>query len=372
MSATTEVKLDDAKEQPGATLNIPVVEVVDAEKTSGATLDFSPLGIDPGDVGANEPSEFSQSLNLTIEGETGGQLSAPPCTNRPEELSVPRRVISAAVSSSIFRSECLRPILAGTYNGVPAYLVRLRFQLMAATGRNSKDWLSRVKGATIKVLFKDAPLPPDDEDSDYSDPDDDDDEEPQHPSIVKTMPGPEGWKGRPTVAQVVDNAELSLQLGWDAVNVSATKGRQRTKAETGAIQIDVACLGHDDNSLVVSVAEDPVDAGGIPKHLVLPLFVTVPPHKKRGSRTGKGRRFSMRVEVNARFGFWRHGLLADIVPVLGRADEPLYFDPGVMRQWMEEGRTGVGGIKVVEWRGELEAINLEEHFSLSGVGQAAN
>lgn len=372
MSATTEVKLDDAKEQPGANLNFPV-EIVDDEEKSGVTPDLSLLSVVDD---ANDPLNFSQSLKLAIEDETGGQLSAPPCTNHPEELSHPRRIISAAVSSSIFRSECLRPILAGTYNGVPAYLVRLRFQFVAATGRNSRDWLSRVKGATIKVLFKDAPALDGEAESDpdNSDSTDDDDDEPQHPSIVKTMPGPEGWKGRPTAAQVVDNEELSLQLGWDAVGVSATKSRQRTKVETGAIEIDVACLGHDDNSLVVSVAEDPVDAGGIPKHLVLPLIVTVSPQKKKqGARgRGQGRRFSMRVEVNARFGFWRHGVLADIVPVLGRADEPLYFDPGVMQQWMEEGRTGMGGIKVVDWRGELESLDLGEYFSMSELGQVTS
>ncbi|KAK7994556.1 hypothetical protein PG991_016144 [Apiospora marii] len=309
MSATTEVKLDDAKENPDATLDFAVGVVEDT----------------------NEPTDFSH----------------------------------------IFRSECLRPILAGTYNGVPAYLVRLRFQLVAAAGWNSREWLSRVKGATIKVLFKDAPPPDDETQSGSEDEDSDDDEEPQHPSIVKTMPGPEGWKGQPTTAQVVDSGEFSLQLGWDAAAVSATKSRQRTKAETGAVQIDVACLGHDDNSLIVSVAEDPVDAGGIPKHLVLPLIVTVPPQKKGKRRRGgsNGRRFSMRVEVNARFGFWRHGMLADIVPVLGRADEPLYFDPGVMQQWMEEGRTGVGGIKVVEWRSELKNVDLGQYSSLSGLDQ---
>lgn len=355
MSATTEVRFNDAKEKPDADPNVPL-GVFDAEGKSRVALSI-PVG-DVGDAG--EPTDFSQSLNLTIEGENGGQLSAPPCTNRPEELSVPRRVISSTVSSSIFRSECLRPILAGTYNGVPAYLVRLRFQLVAAAGRNSKDWLSRVKGATINVLFQDAP-PLDDEDSD-------DDEEPQHPSIAKTMPGPEGWNGQPTTAQVVDSGEFSLQLGWNVAAVSATMSRQRIKAKTGAVQIDVARHGHDDNSLIVSVAEDPVDAAGIPKHLVLPLIVTAPPPRRR---SGKGRRFSMRVEVRARFGFWRHGMLADIVPVLGRADEPLYFDPGVLRQWMEEGRTGVGGIQVVEWRGGLEGVDLGEYFSLSEAGQAA-
>ncbi|KAK8075801.1 hypothetical protein PG997_010464 [Apiospora hydei] len=342
MSATTEITLDVAKEMPQVTLNVPLA----AE-----------------DV--NEPISFSQPLNLSFE-ENGGQLSSEPQTNRPDELSIPRKIISSTVSSSIFHSECLRPILAGTYNGIPAYLVRLQFQLVASAGGSNRGWSSRVKGATIKVLFQDAP-PPGGYDSDLGDSEDSDDDEPRHPSIVKTMPGPEGWQGQPTTAQVEDKSEVGLQLGWDAVGVSATKSRQRTKAKTGAIRMNAVCRGHDCNSLIIFVAEDSVDAAGIPEHMTIPLIVTVPPQTHA---CGKGRRFSMRVEVNARFGFWRHGLLADIVPVLGRVDEPLYFDPGVMHQWMEEGRKGVGGIKVVQWLGELEGVNLEEYFSLSGLGQA--
>ncbi|KAK7961636.1 uncharacterized protein PG986_002461 [Apiospora aurea] len=328
MSATPETKIEVAEEMPEAALQIP------------STAE---------DV--NDPVVFSQSLNLTFE-ESGGQLSSEPQTNRPDEL--------------IFHSECLRPVLAGTYNGVPAYLVRLQFQLVASAGGSNRGWSSRVKGATIKVLFQDAP-PPGGYGSDKEE--DSDDDEPQHPSIVKTMPGPEGWQGHPTMTQVEDKAEFGLQLGWDAVGVSATKSRQRTKAKTGAIRINAVCRGHDCNSLIVAVAEDAVDAAGIPEHMVLPLIVAVPPQQQgSGSR---GKRFSMRVEVNARFGFWRHGILADIVPIMGRADEPLYFDPGVMHQWMEEGRKGVGGVKAVQWHGDLEGVNLEEHFSLSGPGQAA-
>ncbi|KAK6860777.1 hypothetical protein PG995_004413 [Apiospora arundinis] len=368
MGATTEVEVGVPEERTETPLTVSL----------DATKDLDEL----------EPLFSPRSIKVTLD-EGGGQLSAPPQTNRRDELSIPREIISSAVSSSIFQSECLRPILAGTYRGAPAYLLRLQFQLVAdAGGGNNRGWLSRIKGATIKVLLQDAPKVPSSpggSDSESDEDSDDEEEGPRHPSIVKTMPGPDGWQGQPTTARVEEKAECGLQLGWDAAGASATLSRQRTKTETGAVRINAVCKGRDRNSLVVAVAEDAVDAAGIPEYLVLPLIVTpaLPPQRKKqqqqrigrgggGGGGARGRRFSMRVEVNARFGFWRRGVLAEMVPVMGRADEPLYFDPGVLHQWMEEGRRGVGGNKVVEWVGELQEVNLGQHFSLTGLGQTAS
>ncbi|KAK8103438.1 uncharacterized protein PG998_010471 [Apiospora kogelbergensis] len=348
---------------------ITEVTVKDSEETSEA-----PLAISLDARGADELATFSQSIRVTLD-EGGGQLSTPQ-TNRADEQSIPREIISSTVSSSIFQSECLRPIIAGTYHGAPAYLIRLQFQLVTAVGGNNRGWLSRIKGATIKILLQDAPAAPSGDDGSSMESDEDsDDEECHFPSIVKTMPGPDGWKGQPTTALVADTTECGLQLGWDAAGVSTTMGRQRTKTETGAVRINTVCKGRDRNSLVIAVAEDAVDAAGIPEYLVLPLIVTpaLLGNGRQGREGGaKGRRFSMRVEVNARFGIWRHGVLADMVPVMGRADEPLYFDPAVLQRWMEEGRRGVGGTRVVEWRGELDKVDLNEYFSVSGLAQPAN
>ncbi|KAK7983216.1 FAD binding domain containing protein [Apiospora arundinis] len=278
MGATTEVEVGVPEERTETPLTVSL----------DATKDLDEL----------EPLFSPRSIKVTLD-EGGGQLSAPPQTNRRDELSIPREIISSAVSSSIFQSECLRPILAGTYRGVPAYLLRLQFQLVAdAGGGNNRGWLSRIKGATIKVLLQDAPaassssLGGGDSDLDSSDEDDEEDE-PRHPSIVKTVPGPDGWQGQPTTARVEEKAECGLQLGWDAAGVSTTLSRQRTKTETGAVRINAVCKGRDRNSLVVAVAEDAVDAAGIPEYLVLPLIVTpaLPPQRKKQQqqqRIGRG------------------------------------------------------------------------------------
>jgi hypothetical protein len=280
------------------------------------------------------------SLRATVD-EGGDQLSGSQ-TNHSTELSIPREIISSSVSSSILQSELLRPIIAGTYLDAPAYLVRLQFQLVLPGGNRS--WLSRIQTANITILLKDAPHNMEEGSMD---------EEPPHPSIVKTFPGPTGWEGTPTTAEVTENRDFGLQLGWDAVSGSVNGGKSRTKTVTGAVNVKVTRRGRQRNSLLVTVVENPVDAAGIPDYLAIPIIIT---HHIR--------RFSMRVVLNARYGFWR-GKLAEMVPVLGRADEPLYFDPLVMHQKMEKGQKGIGGVKVVEWRGELDAIDLREYCSLT-------
>lgn len=284
---------------------------------------------------------LGQRLRVTLD-ESGNQLSKPQ-TNRPSELCIPRNIISSSVSSAIFHAEFLRPIIAGTYHDVPAYLVILQFQL--AIPGNSRSW-SRIQRADISVLVKDAPCDPAEEESD------DDDDEPSHPSIVKTFPGPEGWKGALSTAEVTESSEVGLQLGLDSVSASVKGGRTRTKTETGAVSVIV--VRRQSNSLQVTVTEDSVDRAGVPQYLRIPVILT-----------HQARRFSMRVVVKARFGFWR-GKLAETVPVLGRADEPLYFDPLEMHQMAERGQKGKrDGVQLVERRGELEDINLREHCSLT-------
>ena len=71
----------------------------------------------------------------------------------------------------------------------------------------------------------------------------------------------------------------------------------------------------------------------------------------------------MRVTVHATYGFCR-GKWAESIPVLGRADEPLLFDPVVLGEKMEKGEKGIGGIKIVEFSEKLEEIDLRRHSSL--------
>ncbi|KAH8892519.1 hypothetical protein GQ53DRAFT_746060 [Thozetella sp. PMI_491] len=190
------------------------------------------------------------------------------------------------------------------------------------------------------------------EDAPYDEVEESLEDEPPHPSTVKTFPGPSGWTGPISTASVVEETGVRVKLGWEGVGASVQDKIQRTKTEKGSVKVAVVRKGRQRNSLIVTVAEDPIDAAGIPDYLTIPLIVT---HHSR--------RFSMRVTLHARFGFWR-GKLAEIVPVLGRTDEPLFFDPLQMRQMMDNGQRGIGGTKVVEWHGELEDIDLLHYSSL--------
>jgi hypothetical protein len=313
-------------------------------------------------------------LTVSID-EDGGQLSAPQ-TNTPAQLSIPRPIISSE-KSPMLQAELLRPVFAGTYFNDPAYLVRLQLRMSLSGG--DRSWLSRIQTTEIRVLIEDAPRDegprstPDDaehgedgedgEDDDEDDEgdeydDEDDDEELLHPAIVKAFPGPSGWEGSPQSAEVTTESSLVMQIGYNPASISYNLGESQTWMKTRTVKVQVAHGGPGRNILYVRVEENAVDKAGVPNYLVVPFIITHQP-----------RRFRMRVAIHARFGLWR-GKLADVVPILGRADEPLYFDPLVMRRVMEQGRRGVDGERVVEWRGALNEIMLQEYSSLGGENAA--
>ncbi|KAF4344187.1 hypothetical protein FBEOM_1865 [Fusarium beomiforme] len=302
-------------------------------------------------------------LPLTVSiGEERGQLSTPK-TNNPAQLSIPREIISDKEAPSLLQARLLRPVFAGTHFNEPAYLVRLQLQLSLSGG--SQSWLNRIRTADIHVLVEDAPRKErpsaphdakdsdnDDEDDEEDDSDEDEEEKLPHPAIVKAFPGPGGWEGSPRTAEVTTENVIGMQIGYNAISMSYNIGESRTRTQTGAVKVKVAHRGSGRNVLHVRVEENAVDKAGVPDYLVVPFIIT---HRSR--------RFSMRVAVHARYGLWG-GKLADTVPILGRADEPLYFDPLVMRRVMEKGRRGVDGEKVVDWRGALDEIALQEYSSL--------
>jgi hypothetical protein len=80
--------------------------------------------------------------------------------------------------------------------------------------------------------------------------------------------------------------------------------------------------------------------------------------------------------VKAHFGFWR-GTLARSVPVLGRNDEPLFFDPETLVRMAGEGvERGPDGRLIAEDIGGLDGVDLRGRSSLgeghSSVGKAQN
>lgn len=104
--------------------------------------------------------------------------------------------------------------------------------------------------------------------------------------------------------------------------------------------------------MLITLIENPVDACGIPSFLVVPLILT---HHSR--------RFSMRVTVKATFGFWC-GKMAESILISGLTDDPLYFDPAVLNEFINKKETGIGGGRIAEWEENLEQVNLKDHSSL--------
>jgi hypothetical protein len=298
---------------------------------------------------------LTQSFSFEID-DNSSQLSVVPQTNNEVELSIPREIISTSVSSTKLQSEILRPIIAGTYNSIPAYLLKAQFQFQIPD--SGPNWFKRITAASISIVVEDAPFNEatsansqrqyrrrgkGTQASPGANP----------PAIIKTYPGEEGWQGPISTAVVSNVTGAGIKAGW-IVGGNADFNHSRKNDYTGTAKVmTLRSGGAQRNNLLVTVVENPVDGQGIPSFLVLPFILT---HQSR--------RFSMRVTVKATFGFWR-GKLAESIPVLGRVDEPLFFDPTVLQGMMEKEERGIGGVKIVEGRGSLEEVDLQEHSSLS-------
>ena len=112
------------------------------------------------------------------------------------------------------------------------------------------------------------------------------------------------------------------------------------------------------NAITWTIEENRIAKSGVPRDVLLPLVVT---HRSR--------RFRARVTVKAHFGFWR-GALARSVPVLGRNDEPLYFEPAVLKSMAERGLDkGPDGTLVAEEVGSLDGEDLQAWSSFTPVSK---
>jgi len=99
------------------------------------------------------------------------------------------------------------------------------------------------------------------------------------------------------------------------------------------------------NSITWSIEQDAVAESGIPRNIELPLVITT-----RGES-----RFSAKVTVKAHYGF-RRGPLAR---VLGKNDEPLFFDPMVLESMANMGvEKGPDGKFIVKHSGPFDSVDL--------------
>ena len=107
------------------------------------------------------------------------------------------------------------------------------------------------------------------------------------------------------------------------------------------------------NRITWTVEENDILKSGVPREMEMALVVNMK----------EERRFSAQVVVKAHYAFNR-GLIAKMIPVIGKSHDPLYFDPAVLRNIAQkQTQTGLDGRPIAENVGLIEGITLSEYTS---------
>jgi hypothetical protein len=133
--------------------------------------------------------------------------------------------------------------------------------------------------------------------------------------------------------------------GFSGIGGSLTTSR--TTLDEGNLNIEISINGRDLNQVTWVIREDSVSKTGIPTSIKLPIIVM----------PTANRRFAAKIAVHAEYGFWQ-GPWAEKVPVLGKNDDPLYFDPDELELREVEAARGKDGELINERVGELDIGSL--------------
>lgn len=222
----------------------------------------------------------------------------------------------------------------GIHNDQPAELLcfHLSFQ------RTSDPWLTRVRAATIEIEFLDAPW---------------DGSTAANPSVARFHPVE--YEGPTSHGQVVTttNASLSVNPPSGSPNLGTEYSHEVTLPLESKLHVHAVRSGRGTkNNVTWTIKEDRLKKDAMPREMCMPIVVTCK----------QPRRFSARVTVSAHYALIR-GQLAKMVPVIGKMDEPLYFDPAALRAAVEEKQSGPYGTPVAMDLGDLNDVPLSEYSS---------
>lgn len=106
------------------------------------------------------------------------------------------------------------------------------------------------------------------------------------------------------------------------------------------------------NKVTWTIREDRLKNDGVPREMRMPIIVT----------SKEPRRFSARVTVSAHYAMVR-GQLAKMIPVIGKMDDPLFFDPVAIKIAADEGQTGPDGKLIAHDVENLNGLSLVEFSS---------
>ncbi len=260
--------------------------------------------------------------------------------NTQEEESIPRELIAEEVKSTRFQARLGRPIRIGTSNGLPAYLLcfQLSFQHLSS--------FNRVRKADIRLTFDDAVHVAEDASDDF--------DPRMGPSIVRFYP--RSWEGPVATAQEEQYAEASVQLAGvpNIATPGLTVGISTSKPRESRLVVHGVPGGRPTWSTILwIITENEISNAGIPREMQLPLIVTAK----------EGRRFACKLVVNASYGM-RRGVVARNIPVLGKRDDPLFFDPTALEQMATAGsRSMIDGELIATKVGSLDTVDLSSYSS---------
>ncbi|KAH7111194.1 hypothetical protein EDB81DRAFT_830659 [Dactylonectria macrodidyma] len=207
----------------------------------------------------------------------------------------------------------------------------------------------RIRQATIAITFEDAPIIFSIEDS--SDDSDTDDIRP--PAILEIYP--KLYEGPVSTANVEVSTELSLSgSGLAAINPGGKVSQKKSWEQEGRLLVHGSTVGSPvRHKAIWRVSENPVSKLGVPKEMRLSLIV----------RPQNRRRFLARLVLHASYGIWR-GPLASMVPIVGKSDNPIYFDPATLeRMATQKECSRFDGTVVAEDVGDLDQCDISKYSS---------
>lgn len=272
---------------------------------------------------------FESSIALELDEAVDPVLSSPPMNNE-EDLSIPREHIAAAVRSTRLIAELKRPIVIGTFNDQAAYLLTFRFSFQ----RLLENSFSRIRGAVIEIAFKDASL---------------DGVIRKNPSVVKFHP--ELYQGPISQSSLTSTIEPNVQAfsipGGPSLGLNYS--RERVLLQESRLIAHGARDGRPTRNIIRwTIDEDKFLEQGMPREMKLPVIVNMI----------ESRRFSTHVTVYAHYMLMR-GTLAKMFPVIGRNDDPLFFDHSVLENIAtSQAQRSADGTPVAEIVGMLDAVDL--------------
>ncbi|KAL9125549.1 MAG: hypothetical protein Q9217_005260 [Psora testacea] len=276
---------------------------------------------------------FRSSIMFDFDDTVDPVLSSSTRNNDEDEQHIPRELIAAEVRSSQLIAELERPIRVGTFNDLTAFLLCFRFSFQ----RILEGYFKRIRAAEIEITFVDAPT---------------DGTVGRNPSIVRFHPvlyeGPVS-QGTLTYTSEINSKLVSVAGGPTA---GASVSREVSLPQESRLVVHGTRDGRPTrNKIVWTIEEDKILEKGMPREMKMPLIVNMK----------DPRRFSAKVIVAAHYVFKR-GLLARTFPVIGKYDDPLYFDPAVLENIANtQSQTGPDGRPIAEMVGILDANFLNTH-----------